>query len=264
MAAAHWTDQLFLEHSDIFVRIHEAALDRAERQARGVATILERGSVRPPAAILDAPCGIGRHDVHLEKLGYRVTGVDFSPAFLERARRLAVETGVSPEFLQADLREIERTLSDRERSFSAILNLWTSLGYWSEETDRDILRQFHRLAAPGGLLVVDTINRDWLVRNFRPHGYEEWGDLVHVEERTFDFRTSWILGPWRFYTRRDRDLIHKATMSVDHRAYAGHELRVLAESAGWHPEALFGGFDMAALTAESPRLVLVARKDERS
>lgn len=262
MATTHWTDQLFLENADIFLRIHEAALDRAEAQAQDVRAILERGGVRPPATILDAPCGIGRHDVHLEKFGYRVTGVDFSPAFLERARRLAAEHGCAPTFLQGDLRTIRQTFQGREEAFSAILNLWTSLGYWDEEVDRDILRQFHALATPGGLLVIETINRDWLVGAFRRHGYEEWGDLVHVEERTFDFRTSWILGPWHFYTKSDHNLIHKATMSVDHRVYAGHELRRLAASAGWQPLGLFGGLAMEALTTQQPRLVLVARKEE--
>jgi SAM-dependent methyltransferase len=252
---------LFLTHADIFLRIHEAALDRAEGQARDVRAILERGGVRPPAAVLDAPCGIGRHDVHLEKFGYHVTGVDFSPAFLDRARRLSLDHGCAPEFVRGDLRTISQPLSGREASFSAILNLWTSLGYWSEEVDREILTQFRALATPGGLLVIETINRDWLIGAFRPHGYEEWGDLVHVEERRFDFRTSWILGPWHFYTKRGGDLVHKATMSVDHRVYAGHELWRLAESAGWRPLGLFGGLAMEALTPQHPRLVLVARKD---
>ena len=256
----HWTEQLFLEHSDIFLRIHESALDKAEGQAHQVMGILERGNIRAPASILDAPCGIGRHDVHLAKSGYRVTGLDFVPEFLERARRLAVETGSAPEFVRGDLREVRGVLRGREGTFSAVLNLWTSLGYWGEEVDLDILQAFHALAATGGLLVVDTINRDWLVREFHPHGYEEWGDLVHVQEREFDIRTSWVLGPWRFYVRRDRDLIHKATMSVDHRVYAPHELKRIAELAGWHVLGLFGSLAMEPLAPERPRTVLVARK----
>ena len=258
---SHWTEQLFLEHADIFLRIHEAALERAEVQARAVMAILEGGGIRPPARVLDAPCGIGRHDVCLQKFGYRVAGVDFAPKFLERARQLAAETGTAPEFVRGDLRDIRAVLRGREGSFSAILNLWTSIGYWGDEVDRDILQQFHALAAPGGLLVVDTVNRDWLVREFRRYGYEEWGDLVHIEERTFDLRTSWILGPWRFYTRRDNDLVHRATMSVDHRMYAGHELKRLAEAAGWRVTDLFGNLAGDALTPERSRLVLVARKE---
>lgn len=262
MTETHWTNQLFLEHTDLFLRIHEKALDRAPEQARAVAAILERWGIRPPASILDAPCGIGRHDVHLAKLGYRVTGLDFAAPFLDRARRLAVETGSDPEFVLGDLREARKALAGRTEGFSAILNLWTSLGYWGDEVDAKILRQFHALAVPGGLLVIETINRDWLLREFRPQGYEEWGDLVHIEERTFDFRTSWVLGPWRFYRKRNGDLAHEATMSVDHRVYSGHELRKLARDSGWNVEGLFGGLAMETLSAERPRLVLVALKGE--
>src|SRR3990170_8033887 len=103
-----WTDELFLTHADIFLRIHENALERAEEQARAVAGILATQDIRPPAAVLDAPCGIGRHDVHLAKMGYRVTGVDFAPVFLERAHRLAAETGADPEFVLGDLRDLRR------------------------------------------------------------------------------------------------------------------------------------------------------------
>jgi len=262
MSEPHWTDQLFLEHADIFLRIHEASLEHAEGQARAVAAILAQSGVRPPAAVLDAPCGIGRHAVHLAKIGYRVTGLDFAPAFLERARRLAAETGTDPEFVHGDLRDLRRSLPGRDGAFSAVLNLWTSFGYWGEEVDREIFRAYHALTAPGGVLVLDTLNRDWLVRAFRPQGYEEWGDLVHVEERTFDLRTSWILGPWRFYRRRGNDLVHEATMSVDHRLYSGHEVKRLVESAGWHTLGLYGGFAMEELTPANPRIVLVARKEE--
>jgi len=261
MSEPHWTDQLFLEHADIFLRIHEASLEHAEEQARAVAAILAQSDVRPPAAVLDAPCGIGRHAVHLAKMGYRVTGLDFAPAFLERARRLAVETGADPEFVLGDLRDLRRALPGRDGAFSAVLNLWTSFGYWGEEVDREIFRAYYALTAPGGVLVLDTINRDWLVRAFRPQGYEEWGDLVHVEERTFDLRTSWIKGPWRFYRRRGDDLVHEATMSVDHRLYAGHELKRLVESAGWRTVGLFGSLSMKDFTPDTGRIVLVAQKE---
>ncbi len=262
VAKAHWTDQLFLEHADIFLRIHEDHLETAEAQAREVAAILERGDVRPPARILDAPCGIGRHIVHLEKLGYHTTGLDFAPASLERARRLAAEFGVSPEFVQGDLRDVRKALPGRDGAFSAILNLWTSLGYWGDDVDLEILRQYHALAADGGVLVVDTVNRDMLVRSFRPEGYEEYGDLVLIEDRSFDLRTSWVRGPWRFYTKRGHDLVHRATIPADHRVYSGHELKQLAESAGWQVTGLFGSLAGDPLTPQHGRLVLVARKEE--
>jgi SAM-dependent methyltransferase len=58
-----------------------------------------------PGRALDLACGAGRNAVWLAERGWQVTGVDFSDAGLENARRLAAERGVAVEWLQADLRE---------------------------------------------------------------------------------------------------------------------------------------------------------------
>ena len=42
--------------------------------------------VQPGSELLDVPCGAGRLSVALAASGFRVTGVDLSPAFLDRAR----------------------------------------------------------------------------------------------------------------------------------------------------------------------------------
>jgi tellurite methyltransferase len=50
-------------------------------------------SKKPP--LLDLGCGEGRNAVHFAKHGFDVTGLDISAAGLEKARRLAEETGVA-------------------------------------------------------------------------------------------------------------------------------------------------------------------------
>lgn len=48
-------------------------------------------------------CHIGTDTVSLARLGARMTGLDFSPAALERARALAAATGADVRFVEADL-----------------------------------------------------------------------------------------------------------------------------------------------------------------
>jgi ubiquinone/menaquinone biosynthesis C-methylase UbiE len=55
-----------------------------------------------PGVALDGACGTGRHSRHLADLGHQVTGVDLTPAMLERARSAVPEAT----FIEADLREI--------------------------------------------------------------------------------------------------------------------------------------------------------------
>jgi len=49
-------------------------------------------------------------------------------------------------------------------SFAAVLSLGSSLGYLGEAGDRAALREFRRVLAPDGRLVVETIHRDEVER----------------------------------------------------------------------------------------------------
>ncbi|WP_194395763.1 class I SAM-dependent methyltransferase [Microbacterium atlanticum] len=56
----------------------------------------------PPLTIVDLGCGTGSLSVLLAELGHDVTGVDFSPAMIERARDKGRSAGVAVRFLRAD------------------------------------------------------------------------------------------------------------------------------------------------------------------
>jgi SAM-dependent methyltransferase len=56
------------------------------------------------AAMLDLACGFGRHAIRLAKRGYLVTGVDFSPRYLEIAAEDARAEGVAVTWQAGDMR----------------------------------------------------------------------------------------------------------------------------------------------------------------
>jgi demethylmenaquinone methyltransferase/2-methoxy-6-polyprenyl-1,4-benzoquinol methylase len=66
---------------DLMNRVMTAGLDRRWWRATVAAV------VRPGDRVLDACCGTGDLAVAAERAGARVTGLDFAPAMLERARR---------------------------------------------------------------------------------------------------------------------------------------------------------------------------------
>jgi ubiquinone/menaquinone biosynthesis C-methylase UbiE len=51
--------------------------------------ILKQMGLPAGARILDLACGQGRHAIELSKRGFSVTGLDYSPLLLSRARALA-------------------------------------------------------------------------------------------------------------------------------------------------------------------------------
>ncbi len=262
MPADHWTEVLFLRHPEVFLSIHEAAWTTGEEQSKDLKGILERFGVPPGGRILDAPCGIGRHATRLASMGYHAVGVDLSPVFVSRASDLAHRDGVGERatYRVGDLRRLSKSVPAEEGPFDAALNLWTSLGYYDEETDARILREYGKLVRPGGLLIVYIVNRDFVVRHFDPQGYETFGDLVHIEQRRLDLATSRMHNEWRFFRRRGEDLDHLVTLAIEHSIYSLHELRRLLARSGWETVDAFGGFKMDAPSIDSPTLLVVGRR----
>lgn len=262
MPDRHWTEDLFLTHEEIFLRVHEHGWAAGEEQARSLKAVLDRFGVPEGGRILDVPCGIGRHSTRLAKMGYRVVGLDLSPAYVRRAQELARGEAVSDrvQYRVGDMRDLGHALAEDERPFDAALNLWTSLGYYGDDTDLAILRGYRDQVRPGGLLVLFIVNRDWIVRHFDPQEFEEFGDLVHIEDRHLDLDASWMRNRWRFFRRKGEDLEGIATIAVEHRVYSLHELRSQFERASWKVEAAFGGYGMEPVTTDSPSLLVIGRK----
>lgn len=97
--------------------------------------------------ILDLACGIGRHSLELSRRGFSVVGLDISAELLEIAAREADQEGLDIEFVQADLRQL-----DRPDEFDVVLSLNDgAVGYF--ETEAENLRTFEVIAnalRPGG------------------------------------------------------------------------------------------------------------------
>ena len=259
----HWTERMFVERADLYRPTLEENVERAVPEVEGLVRILRGFDVPGDGLLLDLACGIGRHSVILAEWGYKVVGFDISPAFISRAEELAEERGVADrtEFIVGDMRAVGTVLERFRGRLDAVLNLFTSMGYYGEETDRRVLSQLLELSVSGGLLVMDIANRDWIVRNFQAKSYDFGEDgMVMLAERTMDMETSWMHNIWRYYRKEGEDLRHLETFEVDHRVYSLHELKGLIEGSGWACQEFYGGFGMEPFRMESKRIIAVARR----
>jgi len=258
---AGWTEELFLKQGELFLKLHERGLEHSEGEAKAVATLLTRHGLANGASILDAPCGIGRHAIHLARMGYRVAGLDLSPVYIERAKHFREKLGIQDrlELKTGDLRSVDEAFAGR--TFDAAINMWQSLGYWDDETDVSILNQLHRLTGEKGLLVVDVLNRDNLVKFMTPFGLTRFDDGTEQHEhRRLNFETSHLDLIWEFYRREGEDLRHRSTAKVRFRVYSVHELRNLMQKAGWTPIEEVGSFALEPVAPEKKRIIAIASK----
>ncbi len=252
-----------MERPELFLAVHEAGLKYAKAQVERLEQILFKFGIPKAGRLLDAACGIGRHSAHFASRGWRVVGLELVPQYVERARKLAHEMEVESrvDFRTGDLREVA-SLLEGEAPFDAIINILTSIGYWEDETDLSILRQLHDLARPEGVLVLDTINRDYVLRHFEPTSVEEFGDVAYTERRALELETSRIRSQWTFYRKRGEDLEHALSVDVSQRIYSPHELHELLRRSGWRKVEVFSGWDLKPLSTDIYRLLAVGRKED--
>jgi demethylmenaquinone methyltransferase/2-methoxy-6-polyprenyl-1,4-benzoquinol methylase len=126
-----------------------AGLDRRWRRA----TV--ESVVRPGDRVLDVCCGTGDLAIAASRAGGRVTGLDFSPQMLERARRKAPEL----EWVQGDA----LALPFDDASFDA-----ATVGFGVRNVDdlEAALRELRRVLRSGGLLAILEITT--------PTGWTAW------------------------------------------------------------------------------------------
>jgi demethylmenaquinone methyltransferase/2-methoxy-6-polyprenyl-1,4-benzoquinol methylase len=127
---------------DAMNRIMTAGLDRSWRR------LTVEAVVQPGDRVLDACCGTGDLAVAAEREGGVVTGLDFSPRMLERARR---KSG-TVEWVEGDL----LALPFADRSFDAAT---VGFGVRNVASLEQALGELRRVLRPGGRLAILEITQ---------------------------------------------------------------------------------------------------------
>ena len=203
------------------------------------------------ARILDLACGTGRHAVELAARGYQVVGLDSSTVMLEHAATRSRSRKVAVDFVHGDM----RALAFR-RFFDAVLCWGTSFGYFRDVENALVLRKIAHALRPGGRLLLQVVNRDFVLRDVPRTWWRREGDALILDEVDFDPRGA------RFRQRRSvlrADGRERVDM-VDLRGYALSELLSMLGAEGFVPLEISGRITTRGvfLGAESPHITLLA------
>ena len=104
----------------------------------------------PKGKVLDIAMGEGRNGVYLASKGFDVTGIDISEKGLDKAHRLAEKNNVSITTKVVDLENFDL----EPNSYDVIL-----CSYYMQ---RDLYKKFQSALKPGGMVLVETYNVDYL------------------------------------------------------------------------------------------------------
>jgi ubiquinone/menaquinone biosynthesis C-methylase UbiE len=156
-------------------------------------------SALPAGSALDLGCGTGDSSIYLAEHGWKVTGVDFVPNALDKARAKAAAADVSVSFVHADVTHLSQA------GIGADFQLIVDNGclHNMSDADRDAyVREVSAVAAPdarllivafppGGRFGVRGIDHVEMERRFA-HG---WTLLSAGDERELDREQT----PTRYY-----------------------------------------------------------------
>lgn len=243
-----WWEELF---SEDFVRANWKVSD--EQIKREVTFVEESLGVAPGGVVLDLGCGSGQHAVELASRGYGVVGYDLSLYQLALAADNAQERSQKLNFLQGDMREMAF-----EEMFDGIFCWNTSFGYFEEDKNFSVAERAFRALRPGGMFLVDVMNRDFVAAHTPSSVWFEGDSCVCMDDAVIDYFTS------RLRVKRsvilDDGRTRECTYSV--RLYSFHELGKLLHEVGFRVTEVSGhpATPGVFLGQASPRILMLAQR----
>jgi len=211
--------------------------------------LVHLAQIDPGAKILDLCCGPGRHAIELARKDYRVTGVDRTARYLDRARATAGALDI--EWVLEDARRFVRP-----EAFDLAINLYTSFGYFEDpEDDLLMLENVARSLRPGGALVVQMHGKEVVAKGFAERTWGESGQITWLQEHRLHANFEAIEDRWTLLTPQGR---HDISFVV--RLYAATEFGTLLQKAGFSGARFFGSLDGLPYDQNAHRMVAIARK----
>ncbi|WP_424493405.1 class I SAM-dependent methyltransferase [Salinimicrobium sp. GXAS 041] len=201
--------------------------------------------LKPNAKILDLACGKGRHSIFLNQLGFNVTGVDLSLNSIAFAKQ----------FENSSLNfEVHDMCKPMDTKFDAVLNLFTSFGYFHEEEDNfRTIQAIKAETACNGYGVIDFMNVEKVISSLVPSEVKTVKGIEFHITRTF--QNGYIFKNISF---QDRGESFNYTEKV--KALTLKHFKKYFDRAGITLLHCFGNYHLENFSEiESDRLILIFR-----
>lgn len=179
------------------------------------------------ASILDLCGGQGRHSLELSRRGFlNVTVLDYSGYLISLGKKRARQEALNTIFIQGDA----RNTGFQGQSFRCIIIMASSFGYFlDEDENKKILNETFRLLMPGGTLLLDLPNRDYVIQNFKTFSSHRVNEDILVS-RTKEMEDDIIYGR-ETVTSQKKGFIRDRTYCT--RLYSPEKISELINSAGF-------------------------------
>jgi SAM-dependent methyltransferase len=195
--------------------------------------VIEAMGLQPGAQVLDIGCGYGRHAMELAARGFHVVGLDLSTPLLVRGGEEAMRRGLEINFVRGDMREL-----DFDAQFDGAYCMFSTFGYFDDETNKKTVSNIARALKPGGRVMIEILNRDYVIADLPTRVWWEGEGCVVLEEVELNYFSSRIQVNRSVVFDDGRQLEQEISV----RAYSLHEVGKLMHAAGFRVLEVSGGY----------------------
>jgi SAM-dependent methyltransferase len=176
--------------------------------------------------------------------------VDLTASYIHRARRRAASRGLAVRFVPGDMRELPF-----DKEFHAVVNWFSSFGYFSDGDNLAAARAAWRALRPGGQVLIEVMNKTWVRRHWRPDTEEVHNGVRIRSQAWWDGRTGRVRNIWTMTRARQRER-HAFSM----RLYSAAELRRLLARAGFCDIRVLARPKLGRVTRCTRRMMAIGRR----
>jgi SAM-dependent methyltransferase len=241
-----WYKKWFSENDYLTVYAH-----RNDDDAEKIINLIKK--IENPVTgckILDLACGNGRHSIELAKRGFDVTGIDLSDPLLDIAKKRSAQLNLKIEFLKADMREL-----NFEERFDGVINLFTSFGYFEEDSENErVISQISLSLKKNGWFVIDFFNSIMVLNNFNPEDKKEFENLQIFQKR--EIRNNRIIKDISIIRNGEKKEYHESVRLFnldDFKCFFSRNSLIISN--------IFGDYNGNAFTESSDRLIMFGKKE---
>ena len=221
---------------------------------------------RTGGPILEIGAGTGRILIPLAEAGFSVVGVDSSPGMLAVARQKvkSARLGKKITLVEADARDFQLN-----RLFPLAFVALNTFGHFGEPGEPEcVLERLRVHLQPGGLLALDLPNptagafgdtNGLLLHEYTRPGPTADSQTVKLRSQLLDEIDQRINVSVMYDEVNPSGEVRRTLASFVLRYFYAHEIELLLRLAHFTVEAIYGSYELDALTDRSERMLVVAR-----
>lgn len=253
-----FSERMLREHLD---QSHGAASRKTEERALQIDWLWDKLGLEPSTALLDVTCGPGLYATAFAQRGCKVTGIDFSPASIAHARKLALTEQVTDkcQFIEQDVRQMPTF----DTQFDAAILIYGQLAVFQKQEAQAILAHIAQSLKPGSKLCVELLDQETVDKSESTWWFTDntglWGDkpFLHLGERFWDAEEA--LSIERFQTI-DLETGKHSEVNLCDQTYATADMAAMMKNAGFGSVETYPAWDSVPLYDAPEWVVYVAER----